>query len=279
LSAQEFEQDEGQIKEPEGSAGEDSQPETSVEISDMEAKVANLSKKLKALEAKVWDSSQANERIQERFIQTLEVLDSRIASGRQATAAKLESLINSLGANINEVKGVIRTEAKNTEETVWRGLGQLEAKVSQSGAEAQHRLARAVATLSIAAEEWRAAAPAMAGKAEENVVESLLALDAAVARGQESISQHLERSIVQLAESIQSWKGELETSTKRTQDRVWSGLNSLEKRINDQMKDLEARIQERQMAIVTLIIGGGGIPGPALLPDAEPVDQGVPPAR
>lgn len=277
MSAQEFEQDEGQFNEPEGSADEDPQPETSDEISDMEAKVANLSKKLKALEAKVWDSSQANERIQERFIQTLEVLDSRIASGRQATAAKLESLINSLGANINEVKGVIRTEAKNTEETVWRGLGQLEAKVSQSGAEAQHRLARAVATLSIAAEEWRAAAPALAAKAEENVVESLLALDAAVARGQESISQHLERSIMQLAESIQAWKGELETSTKRTQDRVWSGLNSLEKRINDQMKDLEARIQERQMAIVTLIIGGGGTGGPALLPDAAPVDQSPPP--
>jgi len=279
LSAQEFEQDEGRITEPEYSAEERVQPEPAVDITDMEAQVASLSKKLRALEAKVSDSSQANERIQERFIQTLEVLDSRIASGRQASAAKLESLINSLGSSINEVKGVIRTEAKNTEETVWRGLGQLEAKVSQSGAETQHRLARAVATLSIAAEEWRAAAPALAGKAEENVVESLLALDAAVARGQQSISQHLEKSIIQLAESIQAWKTELETSTKRTQERVWSGLNSLEKRINDQMKELEARIQERQMAIVTLIIGGGGTPGPELLPDAEPVDPGPPPAR
>jgi hypothetical protein len=273
LSAREFEQEEGPIKEPEAAE------EPAADITDMEAQVANLSKKLKALEAKVLDSSQANERIQERFIQTLEVLDSRIASGRQASAAKLESLINSLGATINEVKGVIRTEAKNTEETVWRGLGQLEAKVSQSGAETQHRLARAVATLSIAAEEWRAAAPAIAGKAEESVVESLLALDAAVARGQQSISEHLERSIIQLSESIQAWKTELESSTKRTQERVWSGLNSLEKRINDQMKDLEARIQERQMAIVTLIIGGGGTSGQALLPDAEPIDQSPPPPR
>lgn len=272
MSAREFEQEEGPIKEPEAS-------EEAGDITDVEAQVANLSKKLKALEAKVLDSGQANERIQERFIQTLEVLDSRIASGRQASAAKLESLINTLGATINEVKGVIRTEAKNTEETVWRGLGQLEAKVSQSGAETQHRLARAVATLTIAAEEWRAAAPAIAGKAEENVVESLLALDAAVARGQQSITQHLERSIIQLSESIQAWKAELETSAKRTQERVWSGLNSLEKRINDQMKDLEARIQERQMAIVTLIIGGGGTSGEALLPDAKRIDQSPPPAR
>jgi DNA uptake protein ComE-like DNA-binding protein len=277
LSAQEFEHQEGPIKEPQ--AGEQPQPEPALDTMDMETQVANLSKKLKALEAKVWDSAQANERIQERFIQTLEVLDSRIASGRQASAAKLESLINSLGATINEVKGVVRTEAKNTEETVWRGLGQLEAKISQSGAETQHRLARAVATLSIAAEEWRAAAPALAANAEESVVESLLALDAAVARGQQSISQHLERSIIQLSESIQAWKTELETSTKRTQERVWSGLNSLEKRINDQMKELEARIQERQMAMVTLIIGGGGTAGQALLPDAKPIDQAPPPAR
>ena len=125
----------------------------------MEAKVESLSKKLKALEARVWESRESNEKIQERFIQTIEVLDSRIASGRQSTAAKLESLIASLGSAINEVKGVVRTEAKNTEETMWRGLGQLEAKVSQTGAETQHRLARAVATLSIAADEWRAAAP------------------------------------------------------------------------------------------------------------------------
>ena len=265
MAAQEFDQH--------TAAGPRPEPAPHLNLADeVEARLESLSRKIRALEAKVGESREANERIQERFIQTLEVLDSRITSGRQATAAKLESLINSLGTAINDVKGVVRTEAKNTEEALWRGLGQPESKVTQTGAETQHRLARAVATLSIAADEWRAAAPMLAGKAEENVVESMLALDEAVARGQQSISEHLERSIVQLAESIESWRSEIEAVTKRSQERLWSGLGSLEKRLNDQMRDLETRIQERQMAIVTLIIGGGA---GGVLPGEPPPDMPV----
>jgi hypothetical protein len=245
----------------------DRQP--AVPVNDVAARVEHLANELKALEMRVLESREANERIQERFIRTLEALDTRIASGRQAATARLESLMNSLVSAIDEIKGAVKTEAKNTEETLWRGLGQLEAKVSQTGAETQHRLARAVATLSIAADEWRAAAPTLASRGEENVVEGLLALDAAVSRGQQSITEYLDKSIVQLSESIQSWRAELETTTKRSQERIWNGLGSLEKRLNDQMRELEARIQERQMAIVTLIIGGGSAAGRGLeQPDA-----------
>ena len=279
MAAHEFDQQADPAVRPVNGEVADRMATNAVPVADVEARVESLSKKLRALEMRVIESREANERIQERFIQTLEVLDSRIASGRQATAAKLESLINSLAAAVNEVKGVVRTEAKNTEETLWRGLGQLEAKVSQSGAEMQHRLARAVATLSIAADEWRAAAPTLASKSEENVVESMLALDAAVSRGQQSISQYLEKSILQLSESIQSWRSELETTNKRSQDRIWNGLGSLEKRINDQMHELEGRIQERQMAIVTLIIGGGGTVGPSLLEDQLGVEGSPQPAE
>ena len=61
---------------------------------------------------------------------------------------------------------------------------------------------------------------------------------------------------------------------------MWSGVHSLEKRITDQMKDLEGRIEERQMAIVTLIIGGGGVGvgGQTLLDQAEPLPAAPPPA-
>ncbi|MDQ4058250.1 MAG: hypothetical protein M3124_03920 [Actinomycetota bacterium] len=238
----------------------DRQPATA-SSADVDARIESLSKKLKALESRLVDSREASERIQERFIHVLEALDSRIASGRQATAARLESMISSIASAVEEIKGMMLNERKSAEENLWRGLGQLEAKISETGAETQHRLARAVATLSIAADEWRAAAPTLASKAEENVVDGLLALDAAVSRGQQSISEYLEKSIVQLSESINSWRAELEETTQRSQERIWNGLGSLEKRLNDQMRELEARIQERQMALVTLIIGGGSSGG------------------
>ena len=267
MAAQEFEHEADPVRgvETPREGGPAERGQTSpVHFTDMEARVEHLSRKLRALEMRVVESREASERIQERLIQTLEMLDSRISSGRQAATAKLESLLNSVAAGINDVKGVVRTEAKNTEETLWRGLSQLEARLSQSGGETQHRLARAVAMLSIAADEWRAATPALGAKAEETVVERLLALDAAVSRGSQSISQYLEKSLLQLAESIKSWQAELETSTKESSERLSSGLGSLEKRLNDQMRDLEARIQERQMAMITLIIGGGGVAAPDL---------------
>lgn len=276
MAAQEFEQPPGAARLPQVSG----EPVSSGLRDDVDLRVEQLSRKLRSLESKLIESREANERIQERFIQTLEVLDARISSGREATAAKLESLIGSLGVAIDELKGVVRAEAKNTEEAVWRGLGQLETTVSQTGAETHHRLARAVATLSIAADEWRASAPTLATKAEESVVERMMDLDAAVARGQQSISEHLERTIVQLADSIQSWRSELEEVNKRSQDRLWNGLNTLEKRLHDQMRDLENRIHERQMAIVTLIVGGGtpaaGLSAPSEGQNLEPKPDHIP---
>lgn len=271
-------------------------PPGGVEI--LQNRLDNISNQLSALETRVWDTKEAGERIRERFIGALEALDARFVSHQQATIERMERLLSALSGSVEELKVQTRSDAERSEESLWEAMNKLEAQASRlelSGRETQDRLARAVAVLTIAADEWRSAAPGLADGASREVQDALGKLDRAVESSQEQVAEQLERSMVALADIVRAWKDEIVYMANRSDEKIWSGLSGLEAKLKEQtehqisnglsgleakltgsteevlsagvahavatfmgqMKDLEARINERQAAMVTLIIGGG----------------------
>ncbi|MGQ0679719.1 MAG: hypothetical protein ACT4OM_08725 [Actinomycetota bacterium] len=245
----------------------------------IQERLDDLSHKLRALETRVWDTREAGERTKERFIDALETLDSRFNVQQRATVERIEQLIFGLSATLDELRIQMKAEGEIAEVAVFKGFAKLDARVNlveQSGRDIQDRIARAVATLSVATDEWRAVAPVLAEGPTQEVIESILNLDAAVGKTQEELAARLERSMVALADSVQAWKDEIVYTAGRSEEKIWVALSALEAKLkagNEEqvasglslisdhltarMKTLEKQIHERQAAMITLIVGGG----------------------
>lgn len=323
-------------------------PSSSIEL--VQSRLESISSKLRALEAKLLDTQEFGEQVRERLIDALERLDASFAQHQQAATDRMEHLISSLSGAVEDLRIQTRADSEHTTEMLWEGVGKLESKVSRiesSGRETQDRLARAVATLTVAADEWRSVTPglfegpskeiqeslaklddtvALSGEdLAERLDNSLKKLDGAVARNKQDLTgrleqalgatrqelaDHLDQSVGALADTVLAWKDEIVYSSNRNDEKIWtglagleanlsaqadlkvaSGLRDLETKLNSktterleilqtrvvsqteqtlsagvkdltekliaQMKALEARVNERQAAMITLIIGGG----------------------
>lgn len=260
----------------------------------VQSRLESLSSKLKALEARIWDTRESGERVRERFIDALEILDTSFKQHQQETVERVEQGILRLSGAVEELRIQTRSDAERNAEMLWEGVGKLEAKVSRiegSGRETQERLARAIATLSVAAEDWRAATDGLFDGPTAGVQESLAKLDDSITSNGQDLAERLEQYMGTLASSVQAWKDEIVHASNRNDEKIWAGLAGLEAKLNAQtaqqlagletrvaaraeatltagvnhltdrlfvqMKALEDRVNERQAAIITLIIGGG----------------------
>lgn len=272
----------------------------------VQSRLESLSGNLKALEARVWDTRESGERVRERFIDALEILDTSFTQHQQETVERVEQSILRLSGAVEELRIQTSSDAARNAEMLWEGVGKLEAKVSRiegSGRETQERLARAIATLSVAAEDWRAATPGLFDGPTAGVQESLAKLDDSITASGQDLAERLEQYMGTLALSVQAWKDEIVHTSNRNDEKIWTGLAGLEAKLSAQtaqqlagletrvaaraeatltagvnnltdrlflqMKALEDRVNERQAAMITLIIGGGissgmGLPEPEL---------------
>lgn len=289
-------------------------PASGVEL--VQSRLEGISSKLKALEARVWDTRESGERVRERFIDALEILEGSFVKHQQETIDRLEQMILSLSGAVEELSIQTRSDAERNAEMLWDGVGKLEAKIARiegSGRDTQERLARAIATLSVATDDWRAATGGLFDGPTAGVQESLAKLDDSVTAGGQELTGRLEQYMGTLASSVQAWKDEIVYTSNRNDEKIWTGLAGLEAKLNAQtaeqlesletrvagraqatltagvndltdklflqMKALEDRVNERQAAMITLIIGGGissgmGLPGPELsIAPVESIDD------
>lgn len=263
-------------------------------IHTFEDRLEGMAHKLRALESNLAGTRESADRTRERFIDALESLDARFSARQQATAQRTEQLILSLTGAVEELKIQSRSEAERNDQTLWEGVGRLEAKVArieQGGVQTLERLARAVATLTVAAEEWRAAAPGIAQGHTRQMQDALDGLEEAAGWSRQDLAEQLGRSMAALADSVEAWKEQIVHTTARSDEAIQTGLIALESRLRnqahetlaagigtlaaefvDQMRDLETRIKQRQEALVRLIVGGG--PASGVGPGEPPAGKG-----
>lgn len=216
---------------------------------ELQTRLDSISGRLRELETRVWDTRESGERIRERFIDALEVLDSRIAGQHETTVETLEHAILAISASLEDLKNQTRNDAVRNDEMVWQGVAKLEAKVSRiehAGRETQDRLARAVATLTVAADEWRAATSDLGKQSAREIGEALVKLDDTVLLSQDDLSALLEGSLVTLAQSIQAWKDELVQTAQKTRQKVVEGLAMVDDKISLRHEGLAVQLENSQ---------------------------------